>query len=67
MAAICTLWMKTGEFHERSYIFYLKFAAFCLSDHEVATYLEGTRPSELGSPSEEDLGIVMRLLIRYCE
>ena len=35
--------------------------------NEVTVYLEDIRPSELGRVCDDDLGVVGRLLVRYCE
>ncbi len=65
--AICELWRSTEYDYDKTSRFILEFAAHCLATSDINTDLEGIRPSRLGCTYEEGLGVVDRLMVRYCK
>ncbi|SRR5258707_5931157 len=64
---ICRLW-KSAEYKPETEVrFTLEFAAHCLAKCDINVYLEGIRPTKLGCASEEGMGVVDTMLVRYCE
>ena len=64
--AICELWRSPEHHYDKQSRFSLEFAAHCLARHNPIE-LEEIRPSDLGRTCKEGLGVVDRLLVRYCE
>jgi len=60
---ISALWMRAADPCDREWIFFLRFAASCVEDEDVATIIEKTLPSELGHVCSEKRGVIESLLV----